>query len=550
MIYRIVLLLLLAVTPCHAAILVLSANGSYSQKATLSQAAADADTAGKTVVVTSALTAVQSNISSATMHGWPADRTLRVVQGGSIGNTTTLRIPGPFEAGRYAVFNGAGMVCLGYVPQIVREWFPSTYDTTTLLQYAVDNWPMGSTVNLSPGLFSISGSGTAMINLTRNVSIKGSGSRGTTISAVAPGGNTTTDGIRYAVTDNGGLMDVRNQSVSNLTLYMTNGRHAISGGDTGSGVLPHFQFTVRDCVFAAGSGYDLYLSDGFAFGIYENNQFGSGVYLTNVADGQRVVFNQFTGQGTNPGLVMDCEAGTYSHIIQSNNFSNKNGAIYIINGSQVKILYNQMEQFGTNTGTYTAMVTVVGLGYPSHGIDIIGNNFGGGSNVNYNLRLISAYGTNIRDNVFHAALVDDIVTDSTSKWTRVGYNDSDGTATPVVSDSGVGSFGVNKTAASAVLNNSWVDSVGTFRFTKNSDGYVRFSGRLTGGILTSGTSPFNIPAGFKPLVDSDMIAPTVTGTVKLYVSATTGQAIFYGGAAPDATLFLDGIGYYAEQAVY
>jgi len=77
-------------SPSPAAILVFNPNGTYSlpQTQTLSAAATDPANAGKTIVVTTALTAIQSNISSATVHSWPSDRTLDVKTGGSINPTT------------------------------------------------------------------------------------------------------------------------------------------------------------------------------------------------------------------------------------------------------------------------------------------------------------------------------------------------------------------------------------------------------------------------------------------------------------------------------
>ena len=65
------------------AILVFSPNGTYVTKPTLEAARTSADCAGKTVVVTTALTAAQSAITAA----WPADRALRVEKGGSIPQT-------------------------------------------------------------------------------------------------------------------------------------------------------------------------------------------------------------------------------------------------------------------------------------------------------------------------------------------------------------------------------------------------------------------------------------------------------------------------------
>ncbi|KAB0665664.1 hypothetical protein F6V25_08045 [Oryzomonas japonica] len=115
-----------------AAIQVISKEGIYTSKPDLATAAKSKDGAGQTFIVTSALSAVQSNISSATLHGWPADRSLRVEKGGSINNTTSfvtfghvnmnggtfggtgrVTINGSFESGQYDVFPGGGLVTFG-----------------------------------------------------------------------------------------------------------------------------------------------------------------------------------------------------------------------------------------------------------------------------------------------------------------------------------------------------------------------------------------------------------------------------------------------------
>jgi hypothetical protein len=119
----------LSAIPSHAAILVFSPNGTYTTKPDLTTAATAADAAGKTVVVTSALSAVQSNISSATVHGWPVDRALRVEKGGSIANTTTFRLNGPFSTGDYQVFAGSGTVT--GLKEARPEWFGAAGDGTT-----------------------------------------------------------------------------------------------------------------------------------------------------------------------------------------------------------------------------------------------------------------------------------------------------------------------------------------------------------------------------------------------------------------------------------
>ena len=103
------------------AILVFSPNGTHVTKPTLEAARTSADCTGKTVVVTSALTAAQSDITAA----WPTDRALEVKKGGSIANTLVFTINSTFSAGGYQAFAGAGTVVFGSssVTEIRPIWF-------------------------------------------------------------------------------------------------------------------------------------------------------------------------------------------------------------------------------------------------------------------------------------------------------------------------------------------------------------------------------------------------------------------------------------------
>lgn len=89
--YFIALVLTLVAVSSNAAILCQSPNGSVPYAPpTLAAAVASPSCRNTSVVVTTALSAVQSNISSATVHSWPADRALEVRAGGSINPTTTF----------------------------------------------------------------------------------------------------------------------------------------------------------------------------------------------------------------------------------------------------------------------------------------------------------------------------------------------------------------------------------------------------------------------------------------------------------------------------
>lgn len=109
--YLLLLLCTLCATPVQSAILVFNGSGTsavYTIKATMESARTAADCAGKTVVVTSALTQAQSNITGA----WPLDRALEIKKGGSLLNSTAFTINGPFS-GVDGCFKGAGVVTFG-----------------------------------------------------------------------------------------------------------------------------------------------------------------------------------------------------------------------------------------------------------------------------------------------------------------------------------------------------------------------------------------------------------------------------------------------------
>ena len=149
------------------AILVFSPNGTYVTKPTLEAARTSADCAGKTVVVTSALTAAQSNITAP----WPVDRALEVKMGGSIGNTTDFTINSLFSAGSYQVFAGSGNI-LGLL-RSEPEWFgvnttPGYTDTTAMLQKAVNSLAIGGILDLANTKYQFTS-----ITIVNGIQIKG-----------------------------------------------------------------------------------------------------------------------------------------------------------------------------------------------------------------------------------------------------------------------------------------------------------------------------------------------------------------------------------------
>lgn len=116
---------------------ILSQNGQMVRKPTLTAAFTDADTAGKTVVITGPVTASTMDTGG---------RSLEIKQGGVITIPTgaTLTINGPFSCGLYQCFDGAGSVVFGSgsVTEVYPEWWGGS------ITKAINSMPDGGTVIL------------------------------------------------------------------------------------------------------------------------------------------------------------------------------------------------------------------------------------------------------------------------------------------------------------------------------------------------------------------------------------------------------------------
>ena len=123
--FIIVLFLLAMGCPAHAGILIESPNGVLVQGPTSMAAACSQKLP---IHVTSVLSAVQSNISSATVHYCSAP--INIHPGGGLGNSTHFFATGTFTAGDYQVFYGTAPVNFG--PNSLQEgkthvdWFGGT----------------------------------------------------------------------------------------------------------------------------------------------------------------------------------------------------------------------------------------------------------------------------------------------------------------------------------------------------------------------------------------------------------------------------------------
>jgi hypothetical protein len=290
-----------------------------------------------------------------------------------------------------------------------------TTDDTAAIQAAFTNAPLGCTLYFPVGTYKVTpATSTYCLNLSRNINLQGS--QGGKSLIRADNTTSTCNIISVAITDNGGFGDVRNQKIDGLSAYFTTtGKHALF---IDQGTVGPIGMDITNNQFSAGSyGKAIYFNAVSQFSSVMFNQIENGIEFAGASgDGQRICFNEIFG--TNTGIVFNTGNGTYSHLIMSNSITCQNGAIYIPYSAQVKICYNQMEQVGLNSYGYQSLVAI-DAGY---GIDIIGNNFGGGTNVLQNATINGASSCVFRDNVFTRSAGYDINFTSASANCVVDYN--------------------------------------------------------------------------------------------------------------------------------
>jgi hypothetical protein len=288
-------------------------------------------------------------------------------------------------------------------------------DDTAAIQKAMDECQLGNTLYFPPGTYKVTpATSTFCLNLSRNINLQGSQGGKSLIRADST--TATCSILRVAITDNGGFGDVRNQRIDGLTAYFTTtGKHALL---IDPGTVGPIGMNIFNNQFGGGSaGKAIYFNAVSQFSSVFFNQIEGGIEFAGASgDGQRICFNSIFGD--NIGIVFNTGAGTYSHVIMGNSITCRDGAIFIPYSAQVKICYNQMEQSGVNAFAYQSLLTIE----DGFGIDVIGNNFGGGFNVLQNVTVVGATATVFTDNVFFRSAGFDINFVAASNNNVVNYN--------------------------------------------------------------------------------------------------------------------------------
>lgn len=385
---------------------------------------------------------------------------------------------------------------------------------TAAIQTAFDDTDV-DTLIFPPGIYKVSASegDLACLNLTRPVNLLAPGGwRNTTIQGALTG-VTTASILRAAFTGSG---DVRGWEMRGLGLLPSGGgKHGLFVDYDGGASLPMLSCYVRDCYlgrYEANGGYAAYLDFQWAHGELSGCTLSGEVYA---ACGDRCLFQNNLSFGNGAGYIFDLAFGVRNNTVQNNTIVNRDGAMHIINGDNIRFLNNQCEQVGANATTESAMVIIEGSDRKIYNTVIENNNFGGGTNLDVSVYIDNADGTVIDGNNFLATGQDsiggnaDVQMTANSSNTRIGANNQ--VTGNIFSDRGKGVLyvrtidegGGSTYSQRNDLNpvNGW-SVVGCY---KDTDGIVRFVSDFVGGTTTTSTTICTLPQGWWPLRKQDAV---------------------------------------------
>lgn len=322
----------------------------------------------------------------------------------------------------------------------------------------------------------------------------------------------------------GGLsaLHVENEAPMASQLMMLIERCGIAGPDTGLGAAIKFQgvvtqaHTIRNC------------------------QIDNTVHLSGCADSVQIEQNLIAG--TKVGVLCDLAQGAFRTGIRRNTIVSRDNAITVLNGAEIDIIENQIEQPVQNKSEVSAHILISPNSYGVQRLRIIGNNFGGGPKVCVPIHCAGGIG-GVDDLFFDqntfatgSSGYDVILSDDLVRWARFGPNNTfrydrhgvrvntanghrvyaingndaaENTIDPglMVLDRGLGTMGLRKPADALGLTNGWRGSP-AFTFTKGLDGLLIFTGHLTPGSRQKGSAVGRLPPGFRPEEDVLITATT------------------------------------------
>jgi hypothetical protein len=399
------------------------------------------------------------------------------------------------------------------------------YDYRNAVQLALNEAPIGSTIIMPSCGVDLPMAWTSgdpwLLHVTRFVNIKGGG-RGSRFRADIPSGNLTVDLLKYDVSAAGGSGDVRGMKIENLQAYFNGGgRDCVTL--TQSLPLLDFEITGSNLSGFGINGRAIRTQGEVAFSKFSGNPWlGGGIEMLQCGDGQRIWGNNINS--IRKGIVMDIIFGSLSHSILSNVIVTRDGALHVINGSQLSVHYNQMELSEANQSTDKSMIYVEGVSAQSEGIVISENNFGGEAYTETNVYLSNARETTVEDNTFKEATTWDVRLGANSSDNTIGENRYYGTRAyaagdknvkPRFQDLGTGNKGVRN--FSLALSNGWVNSLSSYY--KDDQNRVHLDVYVQAGPTTDNTVVLTMPPGFRPKPGRRFAVSTFLGPATIKADA-------------------------------
>ena len=419
----------------------------------------------------------------------------------------------------------------------------SAATNTSAIQAALDNAPIGSNLLLS-STYPVTSQADHILLLSRNVNIVGSSSRAVNLRADAVGANTSILKVKFS--NNAGMLDVRNWQMLNVGMFFNGGGMHCLWFETGG--LPILTSKIDNLNLTRGAGVGACAIKVTApNGSMMSHCEISNCTLTGSVEGNfgdaNIFYKNTNSSSSGIAYVFDLEHGVRNNTIRDCTIVNRDGALKIINGGEVRFLNNQIEQYkqyGENQSIPSASVFIEGVSRPVTNTIIEGNNFGGGTNVDYSIYLQNSQHAVITKNNFIATDEEDIYCTALSKYNVYEF---DNTVRNQIDNPRPDSLFKAKIKTISGYNiqmpmdfagqNGW--SSPTKAFYKAKDGRVVFTKQLSGGSVVAGTLVGTLPVGMwptttlfaYPIIDYNgamgyVTIPATNGQIKIGSATTNG----------------------------